>query len=207
MVSLKQHQTFFQSGKTHSLLWRKKQLRKLLKALKKYENHLQEALLSDFYDDQRSMISLDIKYVEQFIRHTLKNLSTWVKPKRNRRTLSLVRRTSYTTYEPYGTVLIISPTHRPVLSVFEPLINAIAAGNTAVVHLSGWSKMTGEVIFELITSEFPLSYITVFIEDRNTALISLKEEVDFIYFRRNEASGDRNKIAAFSDKKTITGLF
>ena len=46
--------------------------------------------------------------------------------------------------EPYGTVLIIGPFNYPVQLVFEPLIGAIAAGNTAIIKPSELTPHTTE---------------------------------------------------------------
>ena len=43
---------------------------------------------------------------------------------------------SFRSPSPYGTVLIMSPWNYPVLLTLEPLIDALAAGNTAVVKPS-----------------------------------------------------------------------
>lgn len=49
---------------------------------------------------------------------------------------------SYVKPSPYGTVLIMSPWNYPLLLTLDPLIDALAAGNTAVVKPSAYSPAT-----------------------------------------------------------------
>ena len=63
--------------------------------------------------------------------------------------------------EPYGTVLIIGPFNYPVQLVFEPLIGAIAAGNTAIIKPSELTPHTTEVVKHIIESSFEHRYISI----------------------------------------------
>ncbi|MEJ7260239.1 aldehyde dehydrogenase family protein, partial [Staphylococcus epidermidis] len=62
---------------------------------------------------------------------------------------------------PYGTVLIIGPFNYPVQLVFEPLIGAIAAGNTAIVKPSEHTPNVATVIRNVIEDSFDSNYISV----------------------------------------------
>ncbi len=63
----------------------------------------------------------------------VRNLKTGLKQKNVDTPLYLFPTKSYIKKEPYGTVLIIAPFNYPFQLVFEPLIGAIAAGNTAII--------------------------------------------------------------------------
>ena len=55
---------------------------------------------------------------------------------------------SYMLYEPLGSVLIIGPYNYPFQLVIEPLIGAIAAGNTVVIKPSEYTVHTEKVLLK-----------------------------------------------------------
>ena len=62
---------------------------------------------------------------------------------------------------PYGVVLIMSPWNYPFLLTIDPLVDAIAAGNTAVVKPSAYSPNTSEIMKKLIEECFDKEYVAV----------------------------------------------
>ena len=57
---------------------------------------------------------------------------------------------SYVKPSPYGVTLIMSPWNYPFMLTIDPLADAIAAGNTAVLKPSAYSPNTSEVIKKII---------------------------------------------------------
>lgn len=55
----------------------------------------------------------------------------------------------------------MSPWNYPFLLTVEPLVDALAAGNTAVVKPSAYSPATSAVVEELLSSVFPPEYVAV----------------------------------------------
>ena len=79
-------------------------------------------------------------------------------------------------------MLIIGPFNYPVQLVFEPLIGAIAAGNTAIVKPSELTPHVAIVIRDIIEDTFDETYVSVVeggIEETQT-LLSLP--FDYIFF-------------------------
>ena len=96
---------------------------------------------------------------------------------------------SYIKQEPYGTVLIIGPFNYPVQLLFEPLIGAIAAGNTAIIKPSELTPHVATVIRQIIEDVFTTDYIGVIeggIEETQT-LINLP--FDYIFFTGSDKVG------------------
>ena len=83
----------------------------------------------------------------------------------------------------------MSPWNYPFLLTLDPLINAIAAGNTVVLKPSAYSSHTTAIIEKLITNCFPQKYIAVVTGGRaeNTSL--LEEHFDYIFFTGSPAVG------------------
>ena len=90
-----------------------------------------------------------------------KELKNWSKTKQTDTPLYLFPTKSYIKKEPYGTVLIIGPFNYPVQLVFEPLIGAIAAGNTAIVKPSELTPHVAIVIRDIIEDTFDETYVSV----------------------------------------------
>ena len=86
-------------------------------------------------------------------------------------------------------MLIIGPFNYPVQLVFEPLIGAIAAGNTAIVKPSELTPHVAIVIRDIIEDTFDETYVSVVeggIEETQT-LLSLP--FDYIFFTGSEKVG------------------
>ena len=63
----------------------------------------------------------------------------------------------------------------------EPLIDAIAAGNTAMVKPSAYSPETGSAIRNIIKVCFPEEYVAVVTGGRKENQYLLDEKFDFIF--------------------------
>ena len=96
---------------------------------------------------------------------------------------------SYIMKEPYGSVLIIGPFNYPFQLVMEPLIGAIAAGNTAVVKPSEFTPHVSQVLREIIAEAFDEHYVTVIEGGVETNQALLAQHFDYIFFTGSEKVG------------------
>ncbi len=96
---------------------------------------------------------------------------------------------SYKKPSPYGNVLIMSPWNYPLLLTIDPLADAIAAGNTAVVKPSAYSPATSAVIEKIISETFPPEYISVITGGRKENSALLEKKFDFIFFTGGSTVG------------------
>ena len=96
---------------------------------------------------------------------------------------------SYKQPVPYGNVLIMSPWNYPFLLTLDPLADAIAAGNTAIIKPSAYSPATGRIVEKIIKECFDPEYVAVVTGGRaeNTAL--LDQKFDLIFFTGSQAVG------------------
>ena len=93
---------------------------------------------------------------------------------------------SYRSPIPYGTVLIMSPWNYPLLLTLEPLIDAIAAGNTVILKPSAYALA---MIKEIIETTFPADYISVIEGGRTENQALLRQKFDKIFFTGSKAVG------------------
>ncbi|HDJ3326708.1 TPA: aldehyde dehydrogenase [Staphylococcus aureus] len=180
---------FFNTQQTKDISFRKEQLKKLSKAIKSYEIDILEALYTDLGKNKVEAYATEIGITLKSIKNARKELKNWTKTKNVDTPLYLFPTKSYIKKEPYGTVLIIAPFNYPFQLVFEPLIGAIAAGNTAIIKPSELTPNVARVIKRLINETFDANYIEVIeggIEETQT-LIHLP--FDYVFFTGSENVG------------------
>ncbi|HDE9270212.1 TPA: aldehyde dehydrogenase, partial [Staphylococcus aureus] len=148
-----------------------------------------EALYTDLGKNKVEAYATEIGITLKSIKNARKELKNWTKTKNVDTPLYLFPTKSYIKKEPYGTVLIIAPFNYPFQLVFEPLIGAIAAGNTAIIKPSELTPNVARVIKRLINETFDANYIEVIeggIEETQT-LIHLP--FDYVFFTGSENVG------------------
>lgn len=180
---------FFNTQQTKDISFRKEQLKKLSKAIKSYESDILEALYTDLGKNKVEAYATEIGITLKSIKNARKELKNWTKTKNVDTPLYLFPTKSYIKKEPYGTVLIIAPFNYPFQLVFEPLIGASAAGNTAIIKPSELTPNVARVIKRLINETFDANYIEVIeggIEETQT-LIHLP--FDYVFFTGSENVG------------------
>ncbi|HEH1681395.1 TPA: aldehyde dehydrogenase [Staphylococcus aureus] len=180
---------FFNTQQTKDISFRKEQLKKLSKAIKSYESDILEALYTDLGKNKVEAYATEIGITLKSIKNARKELKNWTKTKNVDTPLYLFPTKSYIKKEPYGTVLIIAPFNYPFQLVFEPLIGAIAAGNTAIIKPSELTPNVARVIKRLINETFDANYIEVIeggIEETQT-LIHLP--FDYVFYTGSENVG------------------
>lgn len=180
---------FFNTQQTKDISFRKEQLNKLSKAIKSYESDILEALYTDLGKNKVEAYATEIGITLKSIKNARKELKNWTKTKNVDTPLYLFPTKSYIKKEPYGTVLIIAPFNYPFQLVLEPLIGAIAAGNTAIIKPSELTPNVARVIKRLINETFDANYIEVIeggIEETQT-LIHLP--FDYVFFTGSENVG------------------
>ncbi|MBQ8408452.1 MAG: aldehyde dehydrogenase [Clostridia bacterium] len=186
---LESQRTYYRSGVTLPVQFRIEQLKKLYAAVKKYEAEINDALCADLgkshYEGFMCESGLVLTEISYMIRHTRK----FAKRKTVPTPLAQFHSHSFKQPVPYGNTLIMSPWNYPFLLTLDPLADAIAAGNTAIVKPSAYSPATSEIVKRIITECFPSEYIAVVTGGRaeNTAL--LDQKFDFVFFTGSQAVG------------------
>ncbi|PNZ70783.1 aldehyde dehydrogenase [Staphylococcus croceilyticus] len=196
--------TFFKTHKTKDIKFRKQQLKQLSKSIKNHEKELLEALKEDLGKSPVEAYATEIGILLKSIKMARKELKNWSKTKQVDTPLFMFPSKSYIKPEPYGTVLIIGPFNYPVQLVFEPLIGAIAAGNTAIVKPSELTPHVANVISKIIESTFAPEYISTVeggIEETQT-LINLP--FDYMFFTGSEKVGQVVYEAASKNLVPVT---
>lgn len=203
--SIKEKQrVFFERGNTLDIDFRIQSLKKLYKAIEEREEELEKALKLDLGKSKAEADMCEIRLTLSEITWQLKHIKKNAKRHKVRTPLSQFMATSYRYPSPYGNTLIMSPWNYPLLLTLEPLADAIAAGNTAIIKPSAYSYYTSEAIRALISAIFPEDYVAVVTGGReeNKALLSLN--FDYIFFTGSKAVGKEVMKSASAHLTPVT---
>lgn len=186
---LKKQKEFFSTGTTLPVKERIKALTKLLHALEENEAELLSALKADLGKSAQEGYMCELALIKSEIRYMLRHVAGYAREHRVHTPLGQTFSRSFVKPVPYGSVLIMSPWNYPLLLSLEPLADAIAAGNTAVIKPSAYAPTVADMIEKVISSCFPPEFVTVIKGGRaeNTAL--LDSSFDYIFFTGSKSVG------------------
>ncbi|MBO5197475.1 MAG: aldehyde dehydrogenase [Lachnospiraceae bacterium] len=186
---LESQRNYFKSGATLPVEFRVAMLKKLYAAVKKYEGEIGKALTKDLgksdFEGFMCETGLVLTEISYMIRHTRKFASEH----RVHTPLAQFASRSYKKPSPYGNVLIMSPWNYPFLLTIDPLADAIAAGNTAIVKPSAYSPATSAVIEKMLRECFSPEYVAVVTGGRKENAALLEKKFDFVFFTGSQSVG------------------
>lgn len=186
---LQQQNHFFSSGKTIPAEFRLKQLESLKEAMIRHEADLTAALKEDLGKSRMESYMCEIGLTLSELTWMQKHLRSLMRSKRVSTPAAQFAAKSFRSPSPYGTVLIMSPWNYPVLLTLDPLIDAIAAGNTAVVKPSAYAPCTFDVMKTMIEECFPAHYVAVVDGGRAENQALLQQRFDMIFFTGGKTVG------------------
>lgn len=186
---LQQQNHFFSSGKTIPAEFRLKQLESLKEAMIRHEADLAAALKEDLGKSRMESYMCEIGLTLSELTWMQKHLRSLMRSKRVSTPATQFAAKSFRSPSPYGTVLIMSPWNYPVLLTLDPLIDAIAAGNTAVVKPSAYAPCTFDVMKTMIEECFPAHYVAVVDGGRAENQALLQQRFDMIFFTGGKTVG------------------
>ncbi len=203
-ATVQRHRTFFQTGATRPLEFRRTQLEKLLAALDQNEAALLAALHADLHKSADQAYATEIALVQAEIRHALKNLRRWTAPKRGRTPWFVAPARGWVQPEPFGVALIFSPWNYPLQLLFAPLVSAIAAGNCAVLKPSELAPRTADAMVKLVRENFAEEFISIVTGGVDVAEALLRERFDKIFFTGGTQAGRAVMAAAARHLTPVT---
>lgn len=180
---------YFNTGATLDVDARIRALKKLRESILKHEDEINKALKRDLGKSNFESYMCETGLVLSEISYMLKHIRSFAKEKTVMTPLAQFHSRSYRKPSPYGTVLIMSPWNYPFLLTLDPLVDAIAAGNTAVLKPSAYSPCTGKIVSAIIRECFEEAYICVVTGGRSENTCLLKEHFDYIFFTGSQAVG------------------
>ena len=180
---------WFRSGATLDTAYRLRALTRLEACIRRRQQEIETALRQDLGKSGFESYMCETGLVLSELRWMRKRLKALAKPKRVPTPLAHFPACSRVEPSPYGAVLIMSPWNYPFLLTLDPLIDAIAAGNTAVVKPSAYAPHTSALLSRLLAECFPPEYVTVVTGGRRENACLLEERFDLIFFTGSQSVG------------------
>lgn len=181
--------TYFQTGATLPVSTRIQALRRLYTAIRENEQEIHDALRNDLGKSNFESYMCETGLVLEEISYMVKHIQRFSREKRVHTPLAQFHSRSYKKPSPYGVALIMSPWNYPFMLTLSPLVDALAAGNTAVVKPSAYSPHTSDVILHILSQCFDPQYVAVVTGGRAENTCLLREHFDYIFFTGSQAVG------------------
>ncbi|WP_372365460.1 aldehyde dehydrogenase family protein [Candidatus Uabimicrobium sp. HlEnr_7] len=200
----------FRLQSEYSETMKKTTAKQRIELLKKIERHLYQktpeiykVCYQDYKKGEMEVDLAEIMPVVSEIKHTIRKLKKWMKPKAVSPSLTMLGTKARLHYEPKGVVLIISPWNYPVNLTLGPLVSALAAGNTVILKPS---ELTPNI------SSFLKNFIGDLFEEKQVAVIEggveastelLEQPFHHIFFTGSPMVG---KIVMAAAAKNLTSV-
>jgi aldehyde dehydrogenase (NAD+) len=198
---IEKQRAYFATGATMNVQGRIQMLKRLQQAIRDHEVRLCEALKADLGKSRSEAYMCEIGLTLSEIAYHIKHLKKWTKPRKYATDWTNFHAKSYSIWEPYGCVLVMSPWNYPFLLSIEPLIGAISAGNCCVLKPSAYTPNVSHAMKEMIADVFEESYVAVVEGGRNENSALLEQRFDYIFFTGGVEVG---KLVMEKAAKTLT---
>lgn len=198
---VEKQRSFFSSGKTFDIKYRKSLLIKLKKQIQLKEKKIEESLFNDLGKSNGETFLTEIHFIYSELNIAIRNIKKWSKRKSVRSSLLNFPSSDYIIPEPYGNTLHISPWNYPFQLSIAPIIGAVAAGNTVLLKPSEYSKNTSDILEEIIKEVFDEGFVCVIKGGPKIASKLLDIQWDYIFFTGSVRIG---KIVAEKAAKFLT---
>lgn len=180
---------YFQTGATLPVSSRLAALQKLYHAISVHEAEIHDALKKDLGKSGFESYMCETGMVLEELSYMLKHTPKFAREQWVRTPLAQFHSRSYKKPSPYGVTLIMSPWNYPFMLTLSPLVDALAAGNTAVVKPSAYSPHTSEVLRLILSECFEPQYVAVVTGGRAENTCLLHEHFDYIFFTGSQNVG------------------
>ena len=186
---LENQRKFFRSGETLSVESRVEMLKKLYDTIKENKKEIAGALQQDLGKSDFESFMCETGMVLSEITYMIKNTAKFAAKKKVATPLAQFPSASYQMAVPYGNVLVMSPWNYPFLLAMDPVVDAVAAGNTVVLKPSAYSPATSEIVKKIIESVFPPEYVAVVTGGRKENQTLLEKKFDMVFFTGSQNVG------------------
>ena len=186
---VEKQRTYFYTGASLPLSHRIEALKKIQSYILAHEAEIGEAIRKDLGKSDFESYMCETGLVLSEITYMLKHIRSFAKEKTVLTPLAQFHSRSFKKPSPYGVTLIMSPWNYPFLLTIDPLVDALATGNTVVLKPSAYSPYTSAVIKSMIEECFDARYVAVITGGRAENTYLLNEHFDYIFFTGSQAVG------------------
>ena len=177
-------------GETRAEPWRRQPLKAMRQLLDQHQDDILDALHADLGKPPTEGM-VEVLALRQELKLCDRLLRRGMRPRKVTVPLPLQPGQAEVIREPLGCVLIIGPWNYPFHLTLQPLISALAAGNTAVVKPSEHAPATAALIERLLQKTFDSDVVQVVQGDGGTAAALVDQGYDHIFFTGGGSIGSK----------------
>jgi coniferyl-aldehyde dehydrogenase len=180
-------------------------LQRLNQLINLHSKRFADAISADFSNRSATEIRiLETMVLQGGIRHALRHLKRWMKPRRVATSLAYRPGRSMILRQPLGVIGIISPWNYPLQLALGPLVGALAAGNRAMLKPSELTPRFSEVLREAIGQSFAPTEVAVVTGDAAVGKLFAALPFDHLVFTGSTAVGREVAQAAAKNLTPVT---
>lgn len=169
------------------------------------EGALADAISRDFGIRSRAETELlEIVPTLNAIRHARRNLARWMRPERRRIDPLFQPASARVRHEPLGVIGIISPWNYPLQLALSPLVDALAAGNRAMIKPSELTPAFSQLLRRLVAERFDETEVAVITGGVETGQAFAALAFDHLLFTGSTAVGRKVYQAAAANLVPVT---
>jgi coniferyl-aldehyde dehydrogenase len=147
---------------------------------------------------------LEVAPVLNAIRYARRHLAAWMRPRRRSVDIAFQPARALVRYEPLGVIGIIAPWNYPLLLTLSPLIDALAAGNRAMIKPSELTPRFGALLQSLIAKRFAEKDVAIVLGGLGVAEDFSSLPFDHLLFTGSTAVGRKVMAAAAENLTPVT---
>lgn len=185
---------------------RRRRLDALRRMVKENRDEIARAIDADFGGrPSHETEILEIVPLLGAIRHARSHVAHWMRDERRAPSLAFRGGRAWVRHEPLGVVGIVSPWNFPLYLCLGPLVDALAAGNRAMIKPSELTPRFSELLSELIGKAFEPNEVAVITGDVDVARAFTALPFDHLVFTGSTTVG-RHVMRAAADNLTPVTL-
>jgi len=179
---------------------------RLLVLLLKHADEFAEAMRLD-YGHRSRMLSMvtDVQGCLPSVTHTRSKLRAWMKPTRvSSGPMGWVGGRAWIQWQPLGVIGIISPWNFPLALAVQPLAQALAAGNRAMIKTSELTPLTSDLLARRVADYFDPTEIAVITGGPQVGAAFSALPFDHLFFTGAPSIGRHVQRAAAANLVPVT---
>ncbi|XP_065866903.1 aldehyde dehydrogenase family 3 member F1-like [Euphorbia lathyris] len=188
-IEIQRMREYFRSGVTRDFAWRRSQLQGLLKFVQDKQVEICKALREDLGKHHVEAFRDEVGTLIKTLNYALKGLKSWMQSKKAKLPNIAVLTSAELVPEPLGLVLIISSWNFPFGLSIEPMIGAIAAGNTMILKPSELCPASASLLANTMLNYLDTNAIKVVQGGSSAGEYLLQQKWDKIFFTGSSRVG------------------
>lgn len=174
-------------------------------AILRHADDIVEALNRDFGNRSAMETQLaEIATTLEGIKHATRHLRRWMRPERRQVGIQVLPASARVIRQPLGVIGIIVPWNYPFFLACGPLINALAAGNRAMIKMSGFSGNTAAILKTICAESFDEAQVAVIAGEGGLGQAFARLPWDHLVFTGSTQTGASIMHAAADNLTPVT---